>query len=78
MTIMCRHRDEPIVGKLYRVTSEADGIPLLNMIVCASCAAVAKSLLLKTEEVTAELLAPSEAGHCQHEDFQSSCRSETM
>ncbi len=54
MANICRHCDEPIVGKVYRVTSEGDGISLLNMIVCASCAAVAKSLLLKTEEVTPE------------------------
>ncbi len=54
MNIICRHCDEPIVGKAYRVTSEADGAPLLNMIVCASCASVAKSLLLKTEEIEVE------------------------
>ncbi len=50
----CRHCDETITGKAYRVISEEDGVVLLNMIVCASCAAAAKSLLLHTEEITLE------------------------
>jgi hypothetical protein len=54
MNIICRHCDEAIVGNAYRVTSEADGVPLLNMIVCPSCAAVAESLLLRTEEIKVE------------------------
>ncbi len=54
MNNICRHCDEIIKGKAYRVTSEEDGIALLNMVVCASCAAVAKSLLLHTEEITPE------------------------
>ena len=61
MTNICRHCDETIAGKAYRVTSEEDGVPLLNMIVCASCAAVAKSLLLNTEEITPEYRTPSAA-----------------
>ncbi len=60
MDKICRHCDETIVGKAYRVTSEADGVPLLNMIVCSSCAVVAKSLLLTTEEITPEPKAVSE------------------
>jgi hypothetical protein len=52
MNIICRHCDEGIAGKAYRVTSEEDGVALLNMVVCASCAAAAKSLLLHTEEIT--------------------------
>ena len=59
MINICRHCDETIAGKAYRVISEEDGVPLLNMIVCASCAAVAKSLLLKTEEITPEHRTPS-------------------
>ncbi len=54
MNIICRHCDELIVSKAYRVTSEADGVPLLDIIVCGSCAAVAKSLLLKTDEIKVE------------------------
>jgi len=59
MNNICRHCDETIAGKAYRVISEADGVALLNMVVCASCAAVAKSLLLHTEEITPEHRTPS-------------------
>ena len=59
MNLICRHCDETIAGQAYRVISEEDGVALLNMVVCASCAAVAKSLLLRTEEITFELRTPS-------------------
>ena len=59
MNHICRHCDETIIGKRYRVVSEEDGVVLLNMVVCASCAAVAKSLLLRTEEITPEHRTPS-------------------
>ena len=59
MDTICRHCDEIIVGKAYRVTSEEDGVALLNMIVCASCAAAAKSLLLHTEEITSDETIPA-------------------
>jgi hypothetical protein len=32
----CQHCGELIVGKAYRVTSEEEGISLLDMIVCSS------------------------------------------
>jgi hypothetical protein len=51
MNIVCRHCDETIVGQAYRVISEEDGLVLLNMVVCASCAALAKRLLLHTKEI---------------------------
>ena len=59
MDTICRHCDETIEGQAYRVISEEGGVALLNMVVCASCAAVAKSLLLYTEEIRAEHTAPS-------------------
>ena len=59
MNIVCRHCDETIVGRPYRVISEEDGVILLNMVVCGSCAAVAKSLLLHTEEISPEHSAAS-------------------
>jgi hypothetical protein len=59
MNIVCRHCDETIVGQAYRVISEEDGLVLLNMVVCASCAAVAKSLLLHTEEIAPEHSPPA-------------------
>jgi hypothetical protein len=55
MNNICQHCDETIIGKAYRVISEEDGVALLNMVVCASCAAVAKSLLLHTEEITPDV-----------------------
>ncbi len=58
MNITCRHCDEGIEGKAYRVTSEEDGVVLLNMIVCASCAVAAKSLLLNTEEIAVDETIP--------------------
>jgi hypothetical protein len=39
------------VGNAYRVTSEEDGMILLNMIVCSLCAMEAKRLRLHTEEI---------------------------
>ncbi len=54
MNRICQHCDEEIVGSAYHVTSEYDGVPLLDMIVCASCASVARSLRLPTEEITPE------------------------
>jgi hypothetical protein len=54
MNNICHHCDETIAGKVYRVMSEEDGVALLNMVVCASCAAVAKNLLLHTEEITTD------------------------
>lgn len=59
MNIVCRHCDETIVGQSYRVISEEDGVVLLNMVVCALCAAVAKSLMLHTEEIAPEYSPPS-------------------
>ena len=54
MTFVCRHCDEPIFGHPYRVTSEEDGVILLDMIVCATCAFEAKCLQLHTEIITPE------------------------
>jgi hypothetical protein len=51
MPLICEHCDEIIVGNPYRVTSEEDGMILLNMIVCSICAMEAKQLQLHTEVV---------------------------
>ena len=47
----CQHCEEWIVGNAYRVTSDEDGIALLDMIVCSLCAMEAKRLRLHTEEI---------------------------
>jgi hypothetical protein len=49
MDLICEHCDEAIVGNAYRVTSEEDGILLLDMIVCSLCCLEAKRLQLHTE-----------------------------
>ena len=47
----CEHCRELIVGSAYRVTSEDEGIRLLDMIVCSLCFMEAKRLHLHTEEI---------------------------
>ncbi len=49
---ICEHCEEELVGNAYRVTSEYEGECLLDMTVCAACASVARSLGLRTEEIT--------------------------
>jgi RNase P subunit RPR2 len=52
MNHICQHCGELIVGNAYRVTSEEEGITLLNMVVCSLCSMEAKRLRLHTEEIT--------------------------
>ena len=42
MNRVCQHCGELIVGNPYRVTSEEEGITLLDMIVCSLCFMEAK------------------------------------
>src|SRR5262245_48457970 len=51
MDRICQHCGEPIVGNAYRVTSEENGITMLDMIVCSLCFMEAKRLRLHTEEI---------------------------
>ena len=51
MNQTCQHCDELIVGNAYRVTSEEQGIPLLDMVVCSLCYMEAKRLRLHAEEI---------------------------
>ena len=48
----CQHCGELIVGSVYRVTSENEGITLLDMIVCYLCFMAAKRLRLHAEEIS--------------------------
>jgi hypothetical protein len=50
----CQHCGELIVGDAYWVTSEHEGITLLNLIVCSLCSMEAKRLGLHTEEINAK------------------------
>ena len=54
MNHTCKHCGESIVGNAYRVTSEDEGIPLLDMIVCSLCFMEAKRLHLHAEEISVE------------------------
>jgi hypothetical protein len=45
---VCEHCGEIYRGTAYRVTSEEDGILLLDMIVCHSCSVEARRLGLNT------------------------------
>ena len=51
MDHICEHCGELIIGDAYRVTSEDQGIPLLDLVVCCLCSMEAKRLRLHTEEI---------------------------
>jgi hypothetical protein len=66
MDRICQHCGELIVGNAYRVTSEEEGITLLDMIVCSLCCMEAKRLRLHTEEIdlrSKETSAPNRGSH---------------
>jgi hypothetical protein len=44
MDFICRRCDRNTKQKLYHVTTEDAGVVLLNMLVCSSCARLAKKL----------------------------------
>jgi len=48
MEFVCRRCDQITKQKPYRVTTEDQGVVLLNMLVCPSCARLAKRLGLPT------------------------------
>src|SRR5215813_3320147 len=51
MNDTCQHCGELIVGNAYRVTSEDQGIPLLDMVVCSLCFMEANKLQLEAERI---------------------------
>jgi hypothetical protein len=62
----CQHCGESIVGNAYRVTSEDQGITLLDMIVCSLCFMEAKRLRLHTEEINVRSKQPSARNRGSH------------
>jgi hypothetical protein len=44
MGFICRRCDRTTKQKLYRITTEDAGVVLLNMLVCSSCARLARKL----------------------------------
>jgi hypothetical protein len=58
MEFTCRRCNHSTKRKLYRVITEEAGVVLLNMVVCSSCARLAKRLGLPTVKIqTAERIA---------------------
>jgi RNase P subunit RPR2 len=51
MEFFCKHCEELIVGRSYRVVSEEDGVILLDMTVCHSCYKQARALGLYSEPI---------------------------
>ena len=67
----CQHCGELILGAAYRITSEEDGVPLLNMVVCLPCAMEAKRLHLHTEPINSSVQHPSiQNGRSQRSRFR--------
>lgn len=63
MSFVCQHCGELRVGRTYRVTSEEDGICLLDMIVCDACYRQAKKLGLKADEINLHDRLDPDASH---------------
>ena len=69
---ICQHCGELIVGNAYRVTSEEEGIKLLDMIVCSLCFVEAERLHLHAEAINVrskDASARSRVGHRSHSAF---------
>jgi len=62
----CQHCGALIVGNSYRVTSEDEGITLLDMVVCSLCHMEAKRLRLHTEEINVRSKDPSARNRGSH------------
>jgi hypothetical protein len=72
MDRICQHCGQLFVGNAYRVTSEEEGISLLDMIVCSLCFMEAKRLHLHAEAINVrskQASARSRAGHRSHSAF---------
>jgi hypothetical protein len=54
MSFICRRCNRITKQQLYRVTSEDAGMVMLNMLVCSSCARMAKNLGLPTMRMESE------------------------
>ena len=66
MDCICQHCSELIVGNAYRVTSEEEGISLLDMIVCSLCFIAAKRLHLHAEAINVRSKQASARNRASH------------
>ena len=61
MEPICRRCERITKEKLYRVTTEDAGVVVLNILVCSSCARLARALGLSTAELKSATTADSVA-----------------
>jgi RNase P subunit RPR2 len=54
MRFFCRHCDQIVFGRAYRVISQENGVVLLDMTVCRSCYEQARALGLHSEAIPLE------------------------
>lgn len=54
--VMCDHCGGTLTGKVYLVTSEEEGVVILNMTVCEACCLEARKLKLTTQELDSATL----------------------
>jgi hypothetical protein len=66
MDHICQHCGELIIGDAYRVTSEDQGIPLLDLVVCSLCSMEAKRLRLHTKEINLRSRQPLARNRVSH------------
>jgi hypothetical protein len=66
MDHICQHCGELIIGNAYRVTSEEEGITLLNLVVCSLCSMEAKRFRLHTEEINLRSKQSSDRNRVSH------------
>ncbi len=66
MDRICQHCGQLFVGNAYRVTSEEEGISLLDMIVCSLCFMEAKSLGLHAQKIDVGNKQPSVRKQMSH------------
>jgi RNase P subunit RPR2 len=66
MDRICQHCGELILGNAYRVTSEDQGITLLNMVVCSLCFMEATRLHLHAEAINVRSKHPSARNRGSH------------
>ena len=52
MEFVCQHCEQLTKGPAYKVTSEEEGVILLEMIVCHSCSEQEKNLRLDVKSIT--------------------------
>ena len=66
MDRICQHCGKLNLGNAHRVTSEEEGITLLDLVVCSLCSMEAKRLRLHTEEINLRSKQASDRNRVSH------------